>query len=205
MIAIIDYGLGNVMAFATVYHRLGINARIVRSASELDGADRLILPGVGAFDHAIEQFGASGLREAVTRLVLERGLPVLGVCVGMQMLADSSEEGGLAGLGWIPGRVKRLDATRIPHRTKLPHMGWNLVSPVRDSGLFSGLESPARFYFLHSFYFECADSDCELARTEYGLDFSCAVGRGRVLGVQFHPEKSHHSGVQLLKNFATMT
>lgn len=204
MIGIVDYGLGNVLAFATLYHRLGIPARIVRSAEELQGATRLILPGVGAFDHAISQFDASGMRGEVTRLVREEGRPVLGVCVGMQMLADSSEEGQLGGLGWIPGRVRKLDVSRISHRTQLPHMGWNDVLPANATELLQGLENPARFYFLHSYYFECADSSCVLAQTSYGIDFSCAVGRGNVFGVQFHPEKSHHSGVQLLKNFATM-
>jgi len=204
MIAIIDYGLGNVMAFASLYHRFGISARIARTAGDLEGATRLILPGVGAFDHAMERLGASGMREPATELVRERGLPVLGICVGMQMLAEASDEGVLPGLGWIGGRVRKLDVSALRQKTQLPHMGWNDVEPVRPSPLFAGLEHNARFYFLHSYYFHCARREDVLAETEYGIRFSCAVNSGAVHGVQFHPEKSHHFGARLLKNFAEM-
>ncbi len=204
MIAIIDYGLGNVLAFANLYHRFGISARIARTAQDLEGASRLILPGVGAFDHAMERLDASGMREPATVLVRERGLPVLGICVGMQMLAEASDEGMLPGLGWISGRVRKLDASALHHKTQLPHMGWNDVEPVRPSPLLAGLERDARFYFLHSYYFHCSRREDVLAETEYGIRFSCAVNSGPVHGVQFHPEKSHHFGARLLKNFAEM-
>ncbi len=204
MIAIIDYGLGNVLAFANLYYRFGIPARIARTPAELEGATRLILPGVGAFDHAMERFTASGLREPVTEMVQGRGVPVLGICVGMQILADASDEGAAAGLGWIPGRVRKLDVTKLTQRTQLPHMGWNDVEPLRPSPLFAGLEGDARFYFLHSYYFHNTRPEDALAATEYGIRFSCAVNSGGIYGVQFHPEKSHHYGSQLLKNFAEM-
>jgi glutamine amidotransferase len=202
VIVIVDYGLGNVLAFANMYKKLNIQARIARSAADLAGATRVILPGVGAFDHALERLDRSGMREPLTELVTRQGVPVLGICVGMQILANSSEEGQLPGLGWVPGRVRKLDVARLPQKTHLPHMGWNDVRPVRPSGLFAGLENDARFYFLHSYCFECERDDEVLATTDYGSSFSSAVSRANVYGVQFHPEKSHHFGTRLLQNFA---
>jgi len=204
MITIIDYGLGNVLAFVNVYRRLNVPVTVARSAGELAGASKLILPGVGAFDHAIERLDQSGMRQEVESLVLQRGLPLLGVCVGMQMLAKSSEEGQLPGLGWIDGAVRKFDVSTLPPGTRLPHMGWNDVQPVASSGLFKGMEQDARFYFLHSFYFHCSSNENVLAACDYGGTFCCAVNSGNIYGVQFHPEKSHHNGTQLLKNFAEL-
>jgi glutamine amidotransferase len=202
MIAIIDYGLGNVLAFKNVFNRLNIPVVVAKYPADLTGATRLILPGVGSFDHAMKQFDDSGMRQTVEQLVLQRHLPILGVCVGMQMLARSSEEGVSPGLGWIDAVVKRFDSSRMPKGTYLPHMGWNDVVPTRDGHLFSGLEDGARFYFLHSYYFECHDQADVLASSDYGMQFCSAARRGSIFGVQFHPEKSHHFGSQLLKNFA---
>lgn len=202
MITIIDYGLGNVLAFVNVYSRLNIPVAVAKSAGDLVKATKLILPGVGAFDHAMQQLNLSGMRQAVEQLVLQKGIPVLGICVGMQMLAKSSDEGVLPGLGWIDGKVRRFDVSAMPHGTNLPHMGWNDVKPVADSGLFKRMEQDARFYFLHSYYFECHQQANILAVTDYGDQFSCAVRHDNVYGVQFHPEKSHHFGSQLLRNFA---
>jgi imidazole glycerol-phosphate synthase subunit HisH len=205
MIGILDYGLGNVRAFANVYSRLNIPATAISSPSEIALAERLILPGVGHFDHAMEQLDSSGLRPALETAVGE-GVPLLGVCVGMQMLAESSDEGQRLGLGWISGRVRSLRSLGLGNQISVPHMGWNDVRPfgALSSGLFKGLTEDARFYFLHSFYFAPADTDATIAHVHYGRDFACAVGRGRVFGVQFHPEKSHHWGTQLLRNFAEM-
>jgi len=164
MITVVDYGLGNVRAFLNVYKRLNIPATAARSASELRNATRLILPGVGAFDHAIELLQRSGMRETLDELVTTQNLPVLGICVGMQILAASSEEGGLPGLAWIDGHVKKFDDSKIPHRTRLPHMGWNDVQAIPGSGLFAGLGDAPRFYFLHSYYFHCARDEDILAR-----------------------------------------
>jgi len=201
VIAVVDYGVGNVQAFLNIYERLNIDAIAARDVCTLQKASKIILPGVGAFDWAMSRLTASGLRTSVEDLVINQLIPVLGVCVGMQMLADSSEEGTLPGLGWISGQVKRFADTRFNHATHLPHMGWNDVEPVSGDGLFSGLERP-RFYFLHSYFFEQADTSCVLAETDYGGMFSSAVRRGHIMGTQFHPEKSHRWGVQLLKNFA---
>ena len=204
MISIIDYGVGNVLAFANVYHRLDIPAAIASTPEQLENASKLILPGVGAFDHAVGRLNASGMRPKLDELVRERRVPILGVCVGMQMLAASSEEGDLDGLGWVGGEVLKLDAGASDDVTRLPHMGWNDVAPVGESPLFSGLEHDARFYFLHSYYFQSANNEDVLAETHYGITFSCAVQSGNTYGVQFHPEKSHRFGTRLLKNFAEL-
>jgi glutamine amidotransferase len=201
VIRIVDYGLGNVLAFQNMYKRLNIPAGVARSAADLDDATRLILPGVGAFDTAMQLLDASGMRPQLDLLVKARGVPVLGVCVGMQMLADGSDEGELPGLGWIPGRVRSFRDLKQPDLL-LPHMGWNDVDAAEGHRLFEQLREEARFYFLHSFYFDCARAPDVAATANYGLRFGCAVSCGNVHGVQFHPEKSHHFGAQLLKNFA---
>lgn len=202
MISIIDYGLGNVLAFANMYRRMAIPVAIARSEADVAQASKLILPGVGAFDYAMESFRDSGMYEAATRRVVEDRVPVLGICVGMQMMASRSEEGTAAGLGWVNGVVRKFDTTQFAQRTHLPHMGWNDVHPTKSSHLFEGLEKEARFYFLHSFYFECENPGDTLATAEYGSEFACAVNHENVYGVQFHPEKSHEFGARLLRNFA---
>jgi glutamine amidotransferase len=196
MIAIVDYGLGNILAFATSYKRMGIPATVARSPADLAGASKVILPGVGSFDHAMGLLAASGMRPSLDELVLAKKTPVLGICVGMQMLASGSEEGKEPGLGWIDGDVRRIEAPR------LPHMGWNDVSAKTSGGLFEGLETGARFYFLHSYYFRCEHPGDVLATADYGASFACAVRCGSIYGVQFHPEKSHRYGSRLLRNFA---
>jgi glutamine amidotransferase len=202
VIAIVDYGSGNIQAIGNILRRLDIPFAIGRRPEDLASADRLLLPGVGAFDQAMGELNGSGMREALDRCVLEDGKPVLGICVGLQLLAKSSEEGRAAGLGWLDAEVKRFDRSRLDHATRLPHMGWNSVAPLRPDPLFHGVESGTEFYFLHSYYFCCNDPADELAATEYGIPFTSAAKRGAIRGVQFHPEKSHQAGVQVLKNFA---
>ena len=204
MITIIDYGLGNIQAFVNLYRRLDVAVRVARASADVESAERIILPGVGAFDHAMELLEQSGMRPSLDAVVGAGQVPVLGICVGMQILATSSEEGKLKGLSWIDGAVRKLDVARANAPIRLPHMGWNDVVPLERGGLFAGLESDARFYFLHSYYFACANRADELAQTDYGGPFASAVRRGNVYGVQFHPEKSHHFGVRLLQNFAEL-
>lgn len=204
MIHIVDYGLGNIQAFLTMFKRLGVEAIRAKSAVDLEGASKLILPGVGAFDHAMELLNQTGMRPALEALVLHGKVPVLGICVGMQILASTSEEGKLPGLGLVPGRVRSFRLEERSADLPLPHMGWNDVQPKSGYPIFGGLEADARFYFLHSYFFECEDPTHVAATASYGLDFGCAVSNGNVHGVQFHPEKSHHFGAQLLKNFAEL-
>lgn len=204
MIHVVDYGLGNVQAFLTMFKRLGFEATRAKTAADLTGASKIILPGVGAFDHAIELLNQSGMRQSLETLVLQDKVPVLGICVGMQILASASDEGRLPGLGWVPGKVRAFRTNEQSARLPLPHMGWNDVQPKPGAPLFAGLESDARFYFLHSYYFECDAPSHVAATASYGLDFSCAVSAGNVYGVQFHPEKSHHFGTKLLKNFVEL-
>jgi imidazole glycerol-phosphate synthase subunit HisH len=202
MISIVNYGLGNVQAFLNVFYRLDIEAKLASTADELHDADRIILPGVGAFDRAIRLLDESGMRQTLEHKVTAEKVPVIGICVGMQMLASCSDEGELPGLGWIPGRVRSFAANSKSQKLPVPHMGWNDVRSSKPSGLMRELEMASRFYFLHSFYFECDDHAHSVATASYGDEFACVVAAGNVFGVQFHPEKSHHWGAQLLKNFA---
>lgn len=201
MIGIINYGLGNIRAFENIYRRLHVPVKILTAPHEFEGVTRLILPGVGAFDQAMERFNNSGMRAITEEYVLAGKTPVIGICVGMQMLAHASEEGVLPGLGWIPGRVRKFDESQLHQATHLPHMGWNDVQ-IKPSSIFTGFDKTARFYFLHSYYFECLDQRDVIASTTYGIEFASAVARENIFGVQFHPEKSHDSGVALLHNFA---
>jgi len=150
----------------------------------------------------MNSLNSSGMRETLDELVMVKRIPVIGVCVGMQMMADSSEEGKLPGLGWIQGKVIRIDETALHQKTHLPHMGWNDVEQTNENLLFKNLKIDARFYFLHSYYFQCKKQENSIAVSQYGTEFTCAVNSGNIYGVQFHPEKSHHWGNELLKNFA---
>jgi glutamine amidotransferase len=202
VITIVDYGLGNIDAFLNVYKRLNIPARRATSGADLEDATRIILPGVGHFDRVMKQLNGSGMRPVLEDLGRRRRVPVLGVCVGMQMLAQGSDEGTEPGLGWIDGRVRAFAACAPARHLPSPHMGWNDVRPTHASPLFRHIEQDMRFYFLHSYYFECAHAEDVLAVAEYGAEFGCAVQHENIFGVQFHPEKSHRFGTQLLRNFA---
>lgn len=202
MITIIDYGLGNIQAFITIYKELSITVKVAQEVNDLKCASKLILPGVGAFDHAMERLNESGMRRTLDELVLSKKIPVLGICVGMQILAHSSEEGILPGLGWINAKVIKFSTFNLKQSTMLPHMGWNDVETIKDNNLLKGLEEKSRFYFLHSYIMKCTNDSDIIALADYGEKFCCAVNNNNIYGVQFHPEKSHHSGIQLLKNFA---
>lgn len=204
MITIIDYGVGNINAFVNVYKRINVAVKIAKSVADLEGAQKLILPGVGHFDYAMSELIKSGMREKLDELVMVQKVPIIGICVGMQMMGNSSDEGSLEGLKWIDANVKKFDESKIKQVTRLPHMGWNDVQLKSSNSLFKGLEKEALFYFLHSYYFECNDKADILATSEYGEQFTCAAHHENVYGIQFHPEKSHHYGETLLHNFAKM-
>jgi glutamine amidotransferase len=203
MITIIDYGVGNIRAYINLYERININIKVAYNATDLKNATKIILPGVGAFDYAMTRLNSSGMRERITELVLDKKTPIIGICVGMQMLGDKSEEGELPGLGWIPGKVMQFDSSVLSSERRLPHMGWNNISHDNDN-LFNAIDSNNRFYFLHSYYFKCKNEENILATTDFGTNFTSAIKKDNIYGVQFHPEKSHNNGVQLLKNFANI-
>lgn len=205
MIGICDYGSGNVQAISNIYTRLNISHRLLSRPGQFDtNIERVILPGVGAFDETMSLLRSSGILAVLENAVIKRCIPMLGICVGMQVLANSSEEGTQPGLGWIPGRVKQFDRSRLKTKPAIPHLGWNSIFPIRSSALFKNVDIDDGFYFIHSYYYECEKSDDVLATTVYGDEFTSAINRGNIFGTQFHPEKSHQNGIQTLKNFAEL-
>jgi len=204
MIGIVNYGLGNVKAFANIYKKLDIPAVIVNCSDDLKQVTKLILPGVGSFDYAMQRLNDSGMKQDLDRLVIETRKPILGVCVGMQMFCASSEEGILPGLGWLNGEVRKFDFNSAKRPIPVPHMGWNNVRVVKENELFRDLGDDSRFYFLHSYFFKSRAEQDVIATADYGGEFACSLNERNIFGVQFHPEKSHHWGITLLANFAKL-
>lgn len=201
MIGVLDYGIGNIGSILNMLKKAGAEAVAVTTGESLSACGRLILPGVGAFDQGMALLEKSGMRAALDEAVAS-GKPVLGICLGMQMLGLRSEEGVSDGLGYIPFSMRRFRLDGHPE-LKVPHMGWDRVRIVRpEAALVQGLEQPARFYFVHSYYAVCEDPKDVLMECDYGVRFAAAVHRGNVWGVQFHPEKSHRFGLQLLTSFS---
>lgn len=204
MIAVIDYNMGNVASIENILKKVGIKAVITSDSSVLQEADKIILPGVGAFDYGIQSLNSLGLTETLKEKVLEKKTPILGICLGMQLLTEGSEEGVLPGLGFFKAYTRRFQAEYGGERLKIPHMGWNYVKPVADTPLLKNSPSDMRFYFVHSYNVQCEDPADVLAITEYGGNFTSVIGRGNIFGVQFHPEKSHKFGINLMKNFVEL-
>lgn len=198
MLVIIDYGVGNLASISNMFRRVGAQSLISGRPEDIANADKLILPGVGAFDDVMRKYGDSGLAEVIERRVCGDGVPVLGICVGMQMLSEGSEEGQLSGLGWVAGHCERL--TDLPE-ARVPHMGWNRVTRAKSSALTDGLPEDARFYFAHSYHVVCRDVDDVLMTANHGKEIVSAVQKGNIFGVQFHPEKSHRFGMELFRQF----
>ena len=203
MITIVDYGVGNIGALLNMFEYLGFNAGASSDAREIAHARKLLLPGVGAFDKAMTTLRDRGLRSALDDAVLAAGTPILGVCLGMQLLARRSDEGTETGLGWIPAEVRRIE---VPQTSglKIPHIGWEQVQATGNGELFTKVPTAERFYFVHGYHMVC-DSPRDVAATiDYGSSLACAVQRGKIYGVQFHPEKSHRFGMRLLSAFARL-
>lgn len=201
MLTIVDYGVGNLASIKNMLKKAGHDAVISSEAGVIGQADKLILPGVGAFDTCAEKLQASGLIDTLDRKVLQEGTPVLGVCVGMQLLMEKSEEGVLPGLGWIQGEVIRFRQERMPAGTKIPHMGWTNVEICKGSRLFTDMYEEPRFYFVHSYHSVPQREEDALVKADYGYSFTAGVEKDNIMGVQFHPEKSHKFGMKLLSNF----
>ena len=202
MITIVDYGLGNMGSMLNMFQRIGVQARIESEPDELDKAEKLVLPGVGAFDAAMRCIqDKPGLLEVLARKALDQCIPVLGVCLGMQLLTTGSEEGVLPGLNWIPGETKRFPVLK---GLKVPHMGWNIAHPKSGGKLTRGVGQDSRYYFVHSYYVQTKTTSHSLMRTHYGIEFDSAIEHANIFGVQFHPEKSHRFGMAILKNFSEL-
>lgn len=204
MIAIIDYGSGNLSAISNIYKQLNVSHEVVGEPGRLAAAKSYILPGVGHFDFTMKKIKSSGLFDALQEQVIVRKKPLLGICVGMQLLADSSDEGHVAGLGWVPGHVAKIVGESSAIR--LPHMGWNSVSLTSEARvLFDGVDADKGFYFLHNYHFIPAAALSSLVTTYYGRQLVCAVTNGdNIFGVQFHPEKSHANGIAVFRNFSKL-
>ena len=200
MISIIDYGVCNVGSILNMLKRVGAAARLVASPAELAGSTKLILPGIGAFDAGMSYLRQKGFVEPLRELVLERRTPILGICLGAQLMTLGSEEGNDSGLGFFQAQVRRFKFP--PQGLKVPHIGWNRVKVEKANALLEGYAEPPRFYFVHSYYMDCADAGDVVATTVYGHGFVSIIGHGATVGVQFHPEKSHRFGMQLMSNFA---
>lgn len=202
MIVIVDYGMGNLGSMVNIFKRIGVQASIESEPEQIAKARKLILPGVGAFDAAMNRIGnVPGLREVLDMKALNERIPVLGVCLGMQLLTQGSEEGRLPGLGWIPGATYRFP---IDLGLKVPHMGWNVAMPVSASPLTQALGEEPRYYFVHSYFVRAQNPSHSLLRTHYGLDFDSGISSDNIFGLQFHPEKSHRFGMKILQNFASL-
>lgn len=205
MITIVDYGMGNLGSIANMLKRIDVPAQISGDPNVIRCAERIILPGVGAFDAAMERIASSGLRDVLDERALVARVPVLGICLGMQLLTEHSEEGKLPGLGWVPGATLAF-AGRVPNHLKIPHMGWNAVA-VRAGASIGGssvIDGEARFYFVHSYFVQCRDERDVAIDANYGIRFHAGLERDNILGVQFHPEKSHRFGMMLLSDFARL-
>ncbi|MCM2356960.1 MAG: imidazole glycerol phosphate synthase subunit HisH [Geobacteraceae bacterium] len=203
MIVIIDYGMGNLGSIFNMLKKIGAQALISSDVEEIEQADKLILPGVGSFDNGMRNLNEGGFRSVLDKKVLRDKVPILGICLGMQLFSRKSAEGSLTGLGWLEAETVRFSFD-VRMGPKVPHMGWNTVQIVKSSRIFDDIYHDSRFYFVHSYHVVCRNEADVLTRTFHGFDFASSVARDNIIGVQFHPEKSHKFGMKLLKNFAEL-
>lgn len=201
MIVIIDYGLGNLGSIRNMLKKIGVECEVTSDRDKIQAAQKLLLPGVGSFDNGMRNLADLKLIEVLEKKVLQEKTPILGICLGMQLLTKRSDEGTLPGLGWIDAETLKFRFDQAS-RNKIPNMGWNYVHPVKESLLLKEMYAEPRFYFVHSYYVKCKDAADDLLRSEYGITYTSGFERNNILGVQFHPEKSHKFGMKLLYNFA---
>jgi glutamine amidotransferase len=201
MITIVDYGMGNLGSIQNMFKYIGVPAEVTADAQVLARATKILLPGVGAFDSAMQRIDSSGLRAVLDHKALQERVPIMGICLGMQLLTRGSEEGSLPGLGWIPAVTRRFP--QMPG-LKVPHMGWNAVYAAHESPLVAGLAPDSRYYFVHSYYVRADDPRYTVLTTHYGVTFDAVIAQGNLFGAQFHPEKSHKFGMAFLGNFAAL-
>lgn len=203
MIAVVDYDMGNVASVVNMLRRIGAkDAVLTHEPRVIQDAEKVILPGVGAFDNGMKNLADARLLDVLNEAARQRKIPVLGICLGMQLLTEASEEGTRPGLGWVKGKAVRFEFSQ-GSRLKVPHIGWNYVSVTRSNPLFR-VDERSRFYFVHAYHVVCEDGDATIASARYGFDFTCALNKENIYGVQFHPEKSHRFGMRLLKRFIAL-
>ncbi|MBS1749972.1 MAG: imidazole glycerol phosphate synthase subunit HisH [Bacteroidetes bacterium] len=201
MLKIIDYGVGNLTSIKNMLKKVGVESKISSAKEEIETATKLILPGVGSFDYGMKQLKLAGLVDILNERVLNKKVPILGLCLGVQLLTTSSEEGKEMGLGWIKGKTVAFDKSKLSSAQKIPHMGWADVKGFEHSKLFTEMYTEPRFYFVHSYHLQLTHTGDALAYANYGYDFAVGIEHENILGVQFHPEKSHKFGMKLLENF----
>lgn len=204
MISIVNYGMGNLGSIVNMFKKIGVKTNLVSTVEEIAGAEKILLPGVGAFDAAMSKINELGIRDILNKKALEEQIPILGICLGMQLLTDRSDEGVLSGLGWIPAETKSFKKVLNTNQYKVPHMGWSTTRLNQKSLLTTDFEAleEVRFYFVHSYYVECKNNENSILKTSYGVEFDSAIQKNNIYGAQFHPEKSHKFGMKLLENFA---
>ena len=201
MIEIINLGIGNVLSVKNMIKRIGYESKIVNHGEEIGSPDKIILPGIGAFDAAMRNIDNLGFRDVLNKKVLIQQIPILGICLGMQIMTEKSEEGTLKGLCWLKGETKKFDFSRQTNALKIPHMGWNYINVINNGDLFPDVITQQKYYFVHSYYVKLYSNNQIITTTEYGIEFTSSFSLNNIYGVQFHPEKSHKYGMTLLKNF----
>jgi glutamine amidotransferase len=200
MIVVVDYGMGNLGSIINMFKKIGAIAKVSSDIMEIEAAKKILLPGVGAFDGAMSKISEKNLLQVLNYKALEEKVPFLGICLGMQLLTKGSEEGNLQGLSWIDAHTCKFKFEE-DQALKIPHMGWNEVHVEKEHPLVNSLPKQSRFYFVHSYYVKCNNENDKLLTSNFGVNFTCAVQHENIMGVQFHPEKSHKFGMELLKNF----
>ncbi len=199
---IVDYGLGNLGSIKNIIKYLGYQSEITSEIIKIESATKLILPGVGAFDYGMKNIIERGLKQILDQKALEEKIPIFGICLGMQLMTNKSEEGNEKGLGWIDAETLKF---RFPEQNlRIPHMGWNIFNIVNNNILLKDMYEDPRFYFIHSFYVKCYNSEDIVSKTQYGIEFDSMISKENIFGCQFHPEKSHKFGMKILKNFAEL-